>query len=232
MGRSTLRALSAAVVVAAAGTTACGGMDTQRLEAGPDRSAEWSDALAFRDFVESDTARQSLWRTNARVGAPADLVARARALDGPWKLLVLAENGCPDAAYSVPFLAALADSVPGIDLRVLRIDGYDHLFAGYEKDGRAAHPLVLVLDDSGRERGGWVERPAELAAWIDARRGVLPDEELRLYRNGWYEGNLGRGALGEVLALVDDIRVGRAPATPRTSVASDVPVTPCPAPGE
>jgi hypothetical protein len=57
---------------------------------------------------------------------------------------------------------------------------------------RIAYPLVLVLDGQARLRGAWVERPAELAAWIDARRGVVPDPELGLNRLGWYAGNRGR----------------------------------------
>lgn len=63
--------------------------------------------------------------------------------------------------------------------------------------GRLAHPLVL--DGQARLRGAWVERPAELAAWIDARRGVVPDPGLRLYRLGWYAGNRDRAAVTKVL---------------------------------
>jgi hypothetical protein len=225
-------ALWAGLVAAATALTACAAADAPPA-AGPERSADWDAALTYAEFVRGDTASQALWRENTRLGAPADLVARARAAGGDWRMLVLAESWCSDAVYAVPFLAALADSVAGLELRVLRTDGNDHLFAGHERDGRAAHPLVLVLDADGRERAGWVERPAELAAWIDARRGVLSDDDLRLYRRGWYAGNGGRAAIAEVLDLVDDVRAGRPPppASP-VAVGPEREVTPCPSPGE
>jgi hypothetical protein len=213
------------------GLAACIGPEVPHSPAGPDRQADWDSALAFTAFVAGDTASQELWREHARRGAPADLVARMRHVGGEWKLLVLAESWCSDAVFSVPFLAALADSVPGLQLRILRTEGRDHLFAGHELNGRAAHPLVLLLDDAGRERGAWIERPAELAAWIDARRGTIPDDDLRLYRRGWYAGNGGRAAVGEVLDLMDAVRNGRGP-IPAPAMAADAQreVTPCPSP--
>jgi hypothetical protein len=230
MMRSALRA---GLVAAAATLTACAAADAPPAAAGPERSGDWDAALTYAEFVRGDTANQALWRENTRLGAPADLVARARDAGGNWRLLVLAESWCSDAVYAVPFLAALADSVAGLEMRVLRTDGNEHLFAGHERNGRAAHPLVLVLDADGRERAGWVERPAELAAWIDARRGILPDDDLRLYRRGWYAGNGGRAAIAEVLDLVDSVRAGRTP-PPVSAVAAgpEREVTPCPSPGE
>jgi hypothetical protein len=228
--------LAAGLVFTALGLAACAGHEappaTSAAASGPDRSAAWDQALSYAEFVVGDTAHQALWREQAARGAPADLVARARAAGEAWKLLVVAESWCSDAAFSVPSLAALADSVPGLELRLLRTEGNDALFAGHERNGRTAHPLVLVLDGDGRERAGWVERPAQLAAWIDARRGAIPDDDIRLYRRGWYEGNAGRAAVAEVLDLVDDVRNGRA-ARSAADMAGPAPereITPCPAP--
>lgn len=224
MARSVAAGGLSALVLLGAG--ACAGPQTPSAPAGPDRSESWDAAVAYPEFVRGDTAHQRLWEARAALGAPADLVARARALTGDWRLLVVAESWCSDAVNAVPFLAALADSVPALELRVLRLAGNEPLFEGHERDGRLAHPLVLVLDGQGRERGAWVERPTELAAWIDERRGVLPDDDIRMYRSGWYEGNAGRAAVAEVVGLVGDIAAGRAPSVvvaPRTAGE----VTPC-----
>jgi hypothetical protein len=229
MGRSAVRAGLIALYL---GLAACAGAEVPTTDSGPERAADWDRALTYQEFVAGDTANHALWLENARAGAPADLVARARAAGGEWRLLVLAESWCSDAVHAVPFLAALADSVAGLELRLLRTDGNQRLFQGHERNGRAAHPLVLVLDGAGHERAGWVERPAELAAWIDARRGVLPDDDLRLYRRGWYAGNGGRAAIAEVLDLVDDARNGRAPATASVVAGPEREVTPCPSPGD
>jgi hypothetical protein len=225
MGRSTLRRWIPALPLLAA----CAGTDASS-PAGPDRAAAWDAAVTYAEFVAGDTAHQALWAANAGRGAPADLVARARRGGGDWRLLVLAESWCSDAAYSVPFLAALADSLPGLELRLLRVDGNEDLFIGHERNGRAAHPLVILLDAAGREREAWVERPVELAAWIDARRDAIPDDDIRLYRRGWYEGNGGRAALAEVLDLMEDVRAGRAPAAAPATAGVEREVTPCPAP--
>lgn len=225
--------LTASIAVFTLGLAACAAPETTPAASGPDRTAAWEAGLGYAQFVAGDTAHQALWRDHVTLGAPADLVARARSMGGEWKLLAVAENWCSDAVFAVPFLAALADSLPGVELRLLRTDGNDALFAGHELNGRAAHPLVLVLDGEGRERAGWVERPAQLAAWIDARRGTVPDDDIRLYRLGWYEGNAGRAAVAEVLDLVDDVRNGRAP-RPAAATAGPDPereITPCPAPG-
>jgi hypothetical protein len=212
--------------------TACVGQERTPVPAsGVDRSEAWADAMTYQEFMAGDTANLALWTELGRRGAPADVVARARQTAGSWKLLVVAESWCSDAVYSVPFLAALADSVAGLELRLLRVEGNEALFQGHERNGRAAHPLILVLDGAGRDRGGWVERPAELASWIDARRGILPDDDLRLYRRGWYEGNGGRTAMTEILDLLDDAIAGRAPVPPAAPLAAEErEVTPCPAP--
>lgn len=230
MGRAVPRT-SGPLLIALILVGCAGPAETPTL-AGPDRSAAWDGAMTHAAFVAGDTANHALWRDNGLRGAPADLVARARQVGGEWKLLVVAESWCSDAVFVVPHLAALADSVPGLELRLLRTGGNDALFAGHDKDGRIAHPLVLVLDGAGRERAAWVERPAELAAWIDARRGELTDDELRLYRRGWYAGNGGRTALGEVLDLMDAVRDGRAPVVAAAPTGGERDVTPCPAPGD
>jgi hypothetical protein len=208
---------------------ACAEATEPRAPVGPDRSTDWAAAVRHDAFVVADTTHPELWLAHAARGVPADLAARAREIGGQWKLLAVAQAWCTDAVSAVPFLAALADSVPGMELRVLAAKGNDHLFDGHELNGRRAHPLVLVLDNDARVRGAWIERPADLAAWIDARRGILPDEDLRLYRQGWYAGNGGRTAVAEVLDLMEAVRDGRAPAppAPAPAAAEDRPITPC-----
>jgi hypothetical protein len=220
------RAATIPLVLAA---MACAEATEPRAPAGPDRSADWAAAARHDAFAVADTTHPELWLAHAARGVPADLAARARAIGGQWKLLAVAHAWCSDAVSAVPFLAALADSVPGLELRVVAARGNDHLFEGHELNGRRAHPLVLVLDDHARVRGAWIERPADLAAWIDARRGVLPDEDLRLYRQGWYAGNGGRAAVAEVLDLMEAVRDGRTPAPPAPAppAAGDRPITPC-----
>jgi hypothetical protein len=221
------RRVSVIPVVLAA--IACAEATEPDAAAGPDRSTDWAAALRHDAFAVADTTHPEIWLAHAARGVPADLAARARAIGGQWKLLAVAQAWCTDAVSAVPFLAALADSVPGMELRVIAAKGNDHLFEGHELNGRRAHPLVLVLDEAARVRGAWIERPADLAAWIDARRGVLPDDDLRLYRQGWYAGNGGRAAVAEVLDLMEAVRDGRAPAppAPAPTAAEDRPITPC-----
>jgi hypothetical protein len=228
MGHSTFGGIAAVLTIVLA---ACASQEAPGSPPGPDRSAEWAAGVPFSDFLSADTINLALWQENARRGVPGDIVAAAREVGGEWRLLVLAESWCSDAVHSVPFLAALADSVAGLELRLLRVAGQEELFRGHERGDRARHPLVLVLDGGGQERAGWVERPLELASWIEARRGTIPDDDIRLYRQGWYEGNRGRGAMTEVLALIEGARSGRIADTGPPPVAtSGGDITPCPSP--
>lgn len=166
-----------------------------------DFCALWQEGLSFDAFVAQASSNQDLWRgihRQARLPEWALAAARAQA---PRRWLVLAEDWCNDAVSVVPVLAALADAVDGIDLRILRRDEHPEVMDAYLSEGGArAIPIVIVLDEGCEELGHWGSRPAPLAAWV-AAHAHLDKPARNLEARRWYARDRGHTTLREVLAI-------------------------------
>lgn len=166
--------------------------------------------LDWTSFYDGVDARRELWTrnwTNARV--PAELAARARAVGGPWYILVITVPGCSDSANSIPYLAKLAELTPGLELRVVDSTvGRPWMAAHRAPDGRAATPTVLVLDDAYRLRGCWVEQPAALQEfWLPVlARGAATEQVGQ--KLAWYARDEGRETLREFVEVLEGARSG------------------------
>ena len=121
----------------------------------------------------------------------------------------MAEYWCIDSVNTIPFLALLADAVPGIDLRVINsLEGAAIMEAHLTPDGRSATPTVLVLDRDFQEMGCWVERPSMLQAWAMENKKELGDE-FGPRKMAWYEKDWGRSTLDEVVTVLEAAAAGR-----------------------
>ncbi len=172
--------------------------------------ALYESGRPWTEFLDAARARRELWLANAaRPLAPADAVARARALPGQWRLLVVAVDACSDSVNTIPFIAQLVAQVPQLEMRVISpTQGRALMEARRTPDGRAATPTVVILDAEGREVGCWIERPAALQALaIEARAGGgSPDFAAR--KASWYAADAGSSTVAEVVALLEKAAVG------------------------
>lgn len=158
---------------------------------------------SWQQFLAGVSAQRELWlKTESAVTVPRDLSERAKKVSQGLQLLVVAEDWCPDSAYSVPYVARLAESA-GIPLRVFdRTTGDALMDAHRTRDGRTATPTI-VLWRNGRDVGAWVERPAELQEMFFSM-ATNPENARRFaQRQAWYESDGGRTVLKEVLALIE-----------------------------
>jgi hypothetical protein len=162
----------------------------------------------FAAFVAQAQQRKAEWERHAAEAAfPDALVARARATGGPWKLLVVAVDGCSDSVNTIPYVARLMEQVPGVALRIIgSAEGRAIMEAHRTPDGRGATPTVLLLDADYVERGAWVERPSALQGWLLSQRGVLGDAELFARKMQWYAEDQGRQTVEEIVALMERAR--------------------------
>lgn len=162
-------------------------------------------AMTYAEFTASDTARQVLWReVEQRVpSSPAVDVSSIDAARKRWRLLVVAENSCTDAANTVPYLAALADRSPFIDVRVLRKADATDLLVAHPLGERQATPLVLVYDADFTLRGVWIEHPASLRSMIAALGDTIDRDSVRARVRAWYREDAGRSALRELLGIME-----------------------------
>lgn len=180
-----------------------------------------SDSLArlyragrtFEEFLRAARSRRDTWTTNyAQATLDAAVLARARAVPGRWRLLVVAEDSCGDSANTIPFVAALVDSVPGLELRVVNSrEGRGVMEAHRTPDGRAATPTVLVLNERDEVAGCFVERPLALQAWVVVHQPQYAESEFLDRKYAWYRSDGGRETVREIVELMEAAALG----TPR-----------------
>jgi hypothetical protein len=157
----------------------------------------------WEQFLAGVSAQREVWlKTESAVTVPLDFIERARKVSRGLQLLVIAEDWCPDSAYSVPYVARLAQAA-GIPLRVIdRAAGETLMAAHRTSDGRTATPTIVLLRN-GRDAGAWVERPAELQQMF-LSMSTSPENAKRFsQRHLWYESDGGLTVLKEVLALIE-----------------------------
>ncbi len=165
----------------------------------------------FADFVAAAKARREGWLGLADTARVSDgLVARARQVGGNWKLLVVAVDACGDSMNTVPWLARLAQEVPGIDLRiVLPAAGRAVQETHRSLDGRTATPTFVLLDADGTERGCIVEQPRPLRDWARANRGTVSLDSLHVGIRAFYAANKGEAIVTEAVEMLEAAKAGQ-----------------------
>lgn len=165
----------------------------------------------FADFVAAAKARREGWLGLADTARVSDAhVARARQVGGSWKLLVVAVDACGDSMNTVPWLARLAQEVPGIDLRiVLPAAGRAVQESHRSLDGRTATPTFVLLDADGIERGCIVEQPRPLRDWARANRSTVSLDSLHVGIRAFYAANKGEAIVTEAIEMLEAAKAGQ-----------------------
>ena len=161
--------------------------------------------LTMEAFLAAAKARKEQWATNYGRGVVADAVlSQSRSAPGPWRLLVVAVDGCSDSVNTVPYIARLVEQLMGVELRIVdNVVGRPVMDAHRTPDGRGATPTVILLDANFEERGCWVERPAELRDWMLEHKGKAKDSELFDHKMAWYEEDKGVKTLADIAAMFE-----------------------------
>ena len=160
----------------------------------------WGDALTYEAFLASSTKHKGLWEGIYGIARLPVWATSALPAGVERKLLVIAEDWCGDASSTVPVLAKLADTVPGLELRLILRDQHPEVMDLYLTNGSRSIPIVIALDEQFRELGHWGPRPGELQAWVMANRLTVPKAELYPQVRQWYASDHGETTLREVLA--------------------------------
>jgi hypothetical protein len=163
----------------------------------------WQDALSFEQFVaRARPEHRPLWEGIYRhAKAPEWAIS---ALSG-WRLhlLAISEDWCMDTSSTIPFLQRLAESVAGIDLRLILRDANPDIMNRYLTNGTRSIPVLIILDENFREIGRWGPRPAALQAWVLANRPLLPTGEVVKEERRWYARDKGETTIREVLNSIE-----------------------------
>ena len=171
-----------------------------------DLRALYEGGQTFPDFLEAADRRVELWHGNYQNGldiAP-DLVARARAVPGTWRFLVVAVAACSDSVSTIPYLARLVEMVEGLDMRIVDSTlGLSVMESHRTPDGRPATPTVLLLDEDYGEAGCFIERPTALQGWILDRGGELSPEQVYEQKMEWYAEDGGHATVEEFVDILE-----------------------------
>lgn len=127
--------------------------------------------------------------------------------------VILSELWCGDAAQIVPVLAAMANAVEGIDLKILLRDKHLDIMDAFLTNGGRAIPKLLFVDTNTYEvLADWGPRPASLQHWVReevARIKTLPEAErsaateaMKVQTQKWYNSDKGKTIQSEVMELM------------------------------
>ena len=164
-----------------------------------DFKALWNKSITFDSFVASCKAEHcGLWQGIYNLARIPEWALAAVPAAGP-RLLVIVEDWCGDASNTVPILAKLADTAPGLELRIILRDENPDVMDRYLTNGARSIPIVIALDHNFQEIGHWGPRPTQLQAWVMANRTTTPKAELYPQVRKWYARDRGETTLREVL---------------------------------
>ena len=166
----------------------------------PDFRELWAVAMPFERFVAASEHHRGLWEGIYKLMRVPEWAFQAVPPGTRRRLLVIAEDWCGDASSTIPIVARFADTVPGMELRILRRDEHPELMDRYLTNGSRSIPIVIALDDGFRELGHWGPRPTTLQSWVLENRPVVPKAELYPQVRKWYARDRGETTLREVLA--------------------------------
>ena len=166
----------------------------------------FQNGQTWEQFFGSIARQRELWQaTDAAVSVPPEFIERVKGASQGLRILVVAEDWCPDSALAVPHVARMA-SAAGVPLRVVDRAAGETLMAGHRTpDGRTATPTIVLLRN-GIDAGAWVERPAELQSMF-LSMSTNPENAKRFsQRRTWYESDGGLSTLREIVALIEQTR--------------------------
>jgi len=159
----------------------------------------WQGALTFEQFVaQARPPHQALWQGIYRHAKSPEWAAEL--VNGrKLHLLAITEDWCLDTSNTIPYLARVTESVPGVDLRLILRDANPGIMDRYLTNGSRSIPVLIILDGEFREVGRWGPRPSELQAWVMANRPLLTKQEVVKEERRWYARDKGETTIREVL---------------------------------
>jgi hypothetical protein len=167
--------------------------------------------LTWDQFLGGAKAQRDAWLKTAATAANSpspELIARFRRVAAQLRMVIVAEDWCPDSVNVVPYIAALATAA-AVPLRIIgRTAGQPLMDTHRTPDGRSATPTVVLLrgDD---DIGAWVERPAVIQQWFLSMTTDPENARRFAERQSWYDADRGRTVLGEVIAIAERTAAGR-----------------------
>lgn len=100
----------------------------------------------------------------AKVNVPEEAVLFFQA-KGPFNIVCVAEDWCPDCVQNVPLIVRLVESLPGTKLSLFFRDRNEELMNHYLTNGKRVIPTVIFLDRDFNELGRWAGPSRKAKTW-------------------------------------------------------------------
>lgn len=135
-----------------------------------------------------------------------ELAAFRRA--SPLNIVAVAEDWCPDVYNTLGIVAKIADTVPGVNMRIFERDARPEIMANYLTEGTKKRiPVYAFYDPRFRELFWWAGRNKQADEWVNAFRNgrpyeEIPKDEMERFREEFskrYEESFARGNLMELI---------------------------------
>jgi len=127
-------------------------------------SARFGTGLTYDGYKEAMSRnRDRLEASEQRVALDPETVRFFRSLPRPINVVALAEDWCGDVIANLPVLGRLAKEVGTLNVRVFYRDQNEDLINKWLNQGKyKSIPVFAFFDESFRELGHWIERPASV----------------------------------------------------------------------
>jgi len=179
--------------------------------------SHWNRGLRIDEFIASLSTRKAEYDESM-----ASFEPEAESLDDvkvwrehAFRIGIITEEWCGDAANYLPPFLKLFQTAPGLDVRIFIRDEYPDLRDANLSGGKAKIPVVAVFDADFREIARFVERPPEVNRWLSDNLGnrkwnqLSPDEKAV-----WKPAFLAKGrefraeAVNRLVRTVDNAKAG------------------------
>ncbi len=133
--------------------------------------------------VAGDALRANHGGTAISPATASTFAGFVRRAGGRLNVVVVSEEWCPDCQDNLPVLAKLADTVPGMALRVFGRDASPDMVQAYSVEGKFRIPTAVFYDSGWRELGRWIERPAKATQLLEKAATEVRKAVREQYRN-------------------------------------------------
>lgn len=150
---------------------------------------------------------QRMHRVDKTVELNEAFTAAIEKLKNKYRLLVISEGWCGDAAQITPIFYKMTQLYPEkFELRFVLRDQHLELIDAHLTNGGRAIPVLLVLDEKGELVTKWGPRPVAVQAILAEWKKEIPDmfavaEKLHL----WYAKDKTQTTQSELTALVSSL---------------------------
>jgi len=171
----------------------------ERLAAGKTTGADESEAMLH--YTKMNVHRMG--RVDKSIELNEEFLSILKELKNDYRLLVISEGWCGDAAQIVPVFNMIAKAAPeNFDLRFVLRDQQPDLIDAHLTNGGRSIPVLLILNGQGEVMFKWGPRPALvkplLADWNKESDDIMVTAE-KLH--GWYAKDKTRSTQLELMEL-------------------------------